>query len=89
MKISTRRPDKTTIFDLSGEIDFANSPEVRQLLLSEIRETHTPRVVVNLSGVRYVGFERPGPVFFGPYSICFYGGPLAESSWRPERPAAH
>jgi len=54
VKISARRHDKTTIFDVSGDIDFANSPEVRQLLLSKIRENHTSRVVVNLSQVRYI-----------------------------------
>ncbi len=54
MKISARRHDKTTIFDVSGDIDFANSPEVRQLLLSKIRANHTSRVVVNLSQVRYI-----------------------------------
>ena len=52
--ISTRRQDKTTIFDLSGDIDFANSPVVRDSLLREIRESRTPRVVVNLSQVRYI-----------------------------------
>lgn len=54
MKISARHHDKTTIFDVSGDIDFANSPEVRQSLLREISENHTPRVVVNLSQVRYI-----------------------------------
>jgi anti-sigma B factor antagonist len=54
VKISPRRHDKTTIFDVSGDIDFANSPEVRQSLLREIRENHTSRVVVNLSQVRYI-----------------------------------
>jgi anti-sigma B factor antagonist len=54
LKISARRLDKTTIFDVSGDIDFANSPEVRQSLLHEIRENHTSRVVVNLSQVRYI-----------------------------------
>jgi anti-sigma B factor antagonist len=54
MQISARRHDKTTIFDLSGDIDFANSPEVRQSVLLEIRESRTPRVVVNLSQVRYI-----------------------------------
>ena len=54
MKISARRHDKTAIFDVSGDIDFANSPEVRQSLLREIRESRTPRVVVNLSQVRYM-----------------------------------
>ena len=54
MQISARRNDKTTIFDLSGDIDFANSPVVRDSVLREIRESHTPRVAVNLSQVRYI-----------------------------------
>ena len=54
MEISARRSDKTTIFDLSGDIDFANSPEVRQSVLREIRENRVARVVVNLTGVRYI-----------------------------------
>ena len=54
MEISARRSDKTTIFDLSGDIDFANSPEVRQSVLREIRENRVSRVVVNLTGVRYI-----------------------------------
>jgi len=54
VKISTRRLDKTTIFDVSGDIDFANSPELRQSVLREIREAHTPRVVINLSKVHYI-----------------------------------
>ena len=54
VKISARRNDKTTIFDLSGDIDFANSPVVRDSVLREIRESRTPRVMVNLSQVRYM-----------------------------------
>ena len=54
MQISARRHDKTTIFDVSGDIDFANSPEVRQSVLREIRQSRTPRVVVNLSQVAYI-----------------------------------
>src|SRR6266436_2679001 len=54
VQISTRRNDKTTIFDLSGDIDFANSPVVRDSVLREIRESRTPRVLVNLSQVRYM-----------------------------------
>jgi anti-sigma B factor antagonist len=54
VQISARRRDKTTIFDVSGDIDFANSPEVRQSLLREIRESRIPRVIVNLSQVRYI-----------------------------------
>jgi anti-sigma B factor antagonist len=52
--ISARRHDKTTIFDLSGDVDFANSPKVRDSVLREIRESRTSRVLVNLSQVRYI-----------------------------------
>lgn len=54
MQISARYVDKATIFDISGDIDLANSPAVRKALLQEVRENHTPRVVMNLSKVRYI-----------------------------------
>ena len=54
MQISIRRVDTTTIFDVSGDIDLANSPEVRKALLREVREIRTPRVLINLSEVRYI-----------------------------------
>lgn len=54
MQISARRQDRTTIFDISGDIDFANSREVRQSVLHEIQESRVSRVVVNLSQVGYI-----------------------------------
>ena len=54
MQISRRQLDKTTILDLSGDIDLANSPAVRKALLKELRDNRTPRVVMNLSNVRYI-----------------------------------
>jgi anti-sigma B factor antagonist len=54
VQISARRVDKTTIFDVSGDIDLANSPEIRKALLREVRENRTPKVVMNLSKVRYI-----------------------------------
>jgi anti-sigma B factor antagonist len=54
VQISARHSDNTTIFDVSGDIDLANSPEVRKALLREVREKRTPRVVMNLSNVRYI-----------------------------------
>ena len=41
MQISARHSDSTTIFDISGDIDLANSPEVRKALLNEVREKLT------------------------------------------------
>lgn len=54
MQISARRHDKITIFDISGDIDFASSPEVRQPVLHEIQESRVSRVMMNLSEVRYI-----------------------------------
>jgi anti-sigma B factor antagonist len=54
VQISARRIDKTTIFDVIGDIDLANSPQIRKALLHEIREEHTPKVVMNLTKVRYI-----------------------------------
>ena len=54
MQIFSRQVDQTTIFDVSGDITLANSPQLREAVLREFRESHTPRVVLNLSQVRYI-----------------------------------
>ena len=54
MQISARRREKVTIFDLLGDVDFANSRQLRQSVLREIQENRTPQIVVNLSAVRYI-----------------------------------
>ena len=54
MQISARHLDKITIFDISGDIDLATSPELRKPLLRELREVRTPKVVLNLKAVRYI-----------------------------------
>jgi len=54
VQIAARHLDKTTIFDISGDIDLASSPELRKALLRELRELKMPRVVLNLGAVRYM-----------------------------------
>ena len=54
LKISARHLDKTTIFDITGDIDLASSPELRKALLRELRELRIPRVVLNLKAVKYI-----------------------------------
>ena len=46
--------DKTTILDISGDIDLAHSSEVRRMVLLEFRENRTPRVILNLREVNYI-----------------------------------
>ena len=54
MQISARRMDKTTILDISGDIDLAHSTEVRRMVLLEFRQNRTPRVLLNLREVNYI-----------------------------------
>jgi len=54
MQISVRQLDKTSVFDISGDIDLSTSPELRKALLREIKDRRIPRVVINLQGVQYV-----------------------------------
>jgi len=54
VQITPRRMEKATIFDVTGDIDLAHSPEIRKTLLAEMREKKTPRVIVNLTNVRYI-----------------------------------
>jgi len=52
--ISVRRIEQVAILDVSGDIDLASSPEVRKVLLREVRENRTPRIVCNLTQVNYI-----------------------------------
>ncbi len=54
MQILTRRMDMATILDISGDIDLAHSGEVRRVVLLEIRENRTARVLLNLQAVDYI-----------------------------------
>ena len=54
MQISARHLDKITVLDVTGDIDLANSPQLRKVLLHELKEMKVPRVVLNLQKVRYI-----------------------------------
>ena len=54
MQIAARHLENITVFDVTGDIDLANSPQLRKVLLHELRELRVPRVVLNLQKVRYI-----------------------------------
>ena len=54
LQISARRLEKITIFDVSGDVDLATSPQLRKAILHEFRELRMPRVVLNLQAVHYI-----------------------------------
>ena len=54
MRLSMRKAGPVRIFDVAGEIDFANSPVLRSSLLNEIQQHPNIGVLVNLSEVPYI-----------------------------------
>jgi anti-sigma B factor antagonist len=54
MKISTHQSRSATILDVTGDITLHNAPEVRKALLDLLGEKRTPRVIVNMSNVKYI-----------------------------------
>ena len=54
MHIATRQQGTSTLVDVQGDIDLYNSPEVRKIILEELKEKKVPRLIVNLTGVRYI-----------------------------------
>jgi anti-sigma B factor antagonist len=43
-----------TILDLTGDITLFNSPEIRKVLLSLLKEKRVPQLLVNMTSVKYV-----------------------------------
>jgi anti-sigma B factor antagonist len=54
VQLSERQSEGRVIIDVSGDIDLANSPAMRKMLLAEIKEKKTPKVLLNLKSVRYI-----------------------------------
>lgn len=54
MLIASRQLQGCVILDISGDIDLAHSPEMRKVLLGEIKGKHTLKLFLNLKNVRYI-----------------------------------
>jgi len=54
VQIAARHTQNSVILDITGDIDLANSPSMRKVLLVEIKEKHTAKVYLNLKNVRYI-----------------------------------
>jgi len=54
LKIVERTVGEAIIIDITGDIDLSSSPDLRKILLRELKEKRTPRVIVNLVAVRYI-----------------------------------
>ncbi|MHB8526541.1 MAG: STAS domain-containing protein [Candidatus Acidiferrales bacterium] len=54
MNIATRHNGVATIVDLTGDITLYNSPEIRKALMELLKVKKAPRVIVNLTNVKYI-----------------------------------
>lgn len=54
MNIMTREAGNATIVDVAGDITLYHSPDLRKVLLDLIKVKKTPRVIVNLTQVKYI-----------------------------------
>ena len=54
MQATTRHLTKIAIIDISGDIDLASSPQLRAVLLKELKDFKPSRMALNLNAVRYI-----------------------------------
>ncbi|HEV2616436.1 MAG TPA: STAS domain-containing protein [Candidatus Acidoferrales bacterium] len=54
MNISTRPGGHATIVDIVGDITLYNSPELRKTMMDLLKVQKVPRVIVNLTDVKYI-----------------------------------
>jgi anti-sigma B factor antagonist len=54
VNLSTRQAGNATIVDVNGDVTLYNAPELRAMLVEIMKEKHAPRVIVNLTGVKYI-----------------------------------
>ncbi len=54
IQINIRKEGGTSVVDVVGDIDLYSSPQVRQTILDELNQKSGDRVLVNLTGVKYV-----------------------------------
>lgn len=54
MNITTHPSGLATVVDVAGDITLYNSPDLRKTLMELLKTQKVPRVVVNLTSVKYI-----------------------------------
>jgi anti-sigma B factor antagonist len=54
VNLSTRQSGNATIVDVNGDVTLYSSPELRALLVSLLKDKREPRVIINLTNVKYI-----------------------------------
>lgn len=54
MNLSTRQSGNATILDVVGDVTLYNAPQLRAMMVELLKDKHTPRLIVNLTQVKYI-----------------------------------
>ena len=54
MNLSIRQTGKATIVDVTGDITLYNAPQLRAMLVEQLKDKHAARLIINLSEVKYI-----------------------------------
>lgn len=54
MKLAVRETPRATIIDVSGEVDLESSPQLRRMLVEQLKGRTPPGVLINLADVPYI-----------------------------------
>jgi anti-sigma B factor antagonist len=54
VNLSIRQAGKATIVDVTGDITLYNAPQLRAMLVEQLKDKHAARLIINLSEVKYI-----------------------------------
>jgi anti-sigma B factor antagonist len=54
VNLSTRQAGNATILDVKGDITLYNAPQLRAMLVEQLKDKHATRLIINLSEVKYI-----------------------------------
>jgi anti-sigma B factor antagonist len=53
-RIGLRESFHSTIVDVNGDITLYNAPQLRAMLVEQLKDKHAARLIINLSQVKYI-----------------------------------
>ncbi|HBE04018.1 MAG: anti-anti-sigma factor [Spirochaetes bacterium GWF1_41_5] len=75
MEIKTREREGIIIFDITGEIDLYNAPEIKDSIKKQIDQGHK-KIIINLENVSYIDSSGIGALISSLSNLKKIGGGL-------------
>lgn len=82
MKTSVEQQENVVVIHISGEVDMSSSPDLRKVLLHEVRQKR-PKIIIDLSGVSYIDSSGLATLIECLQGVSKYKGTLIIVGLRP------